>query len=883
MASKVKCTCGHSWNKSDSSKKDVNVCHVCGKDNTMKNGGWLDNYGKADNANDSDVSLPEDFNGLSYDTTGRDYSSAWGGQFQQGGSIPGSVGFTYARTGDIPSNGKYAKKTMASAQSGITTVSTSSPEYKELYENRQLGRWSEQNQAYNLPDLPEFTVTGSDLRGVQGVENMRASFAKNALGVMGSSQTVPMDYLTGKQQTPSEAWGFQQPGGWLDSPKSFGKNLSNFGMDAFLDPMNLVGVGVADDIARTTIKNLGKKSSNNFYEIIDSPSYRELQDYDPDYAKSISEQIKSGNTWLKDWFSNPATQKKMQELDFNKDPKVRQNIEDFMSGKNIVKGDTDQFNFSGSEAGVYSPSKNRAVVDVMNPIFFEGKFSIPSTTVHEGTHLLSRGDLAYGNEANNLVRDIFASDDFLYDLTKKSAGRSKMFDSPEVHARIMQLRKNYGISPDQEVSKELVDKIIEDGISSKTPVAPSFFKQIENKDAFKKAFNSLPALAPVLGTASIIENSEKKKNGGNIPQAQNGQEMKFYQERLDWKPKSMQDGGTTEKSWLGKAKQFIAEEISDPLTTKGLLMLNDLKPLTNEQIYKTVRPTDYPNFFKLPGHAYNYLMGNESNPIVDQYGNPHISEEFYSTAMGLNNESKFLKESEYIPSNSKNPDANYYSIRDIIDQDKVFELTRNLKAGQKLPVNGLDQILKEEWLSEYGNSKVDEKDKSFKKFSDLDPLQRFTLQKSNDNSYVSMYDKYDFDNPAINRLLHPVEVYDRFYRNKPKSKLLPSSPSKKKEGGVIKDNQGYWNPENHGKVVEIDSNNITMQGVNQSLLGVSNTGDTKLMKPGKNYKFKGEKVTEYPIARLGINDLDAQPMKKLNQLTNFTNNPDKNNWLDKYN
>jgi hypothetical protein len=34
---------------------------------------------------------------------------------------------------------------------------------------------------------------------------------------------------------------------------------------------------------------------------------------------------------------------------------------------------------------------------------------------------------------------------------------------------------------------------------------------------------------------------------------------------------------------------------------------------------------------------------------------------------------------------------------------------------------------------------------------------------------------------------------------------------------------------------------------------------------------------------VGINQLDAQPMKKLNQLLNFTNNPDKDNWLDKYN
>lgn len=107
--------------------------------------------------------------------------------------------------------------------------------------------------------------------------------------------------------------------------------------------------------------------------------------------------------------------------------------------------------------------------------------------------------------------------------------------------------------------------------------------------------------------------------------------------------------------------------------------------------------------------------------------------------------------------------------------------------------------------------------------------------------------------------------------------------SKKKDGGIVKDNEGYWNPDNWGQPVEIDSNMITMQGVYEPLLGVSDTGDTKLMKPGKNYKFKGKKVTEYPVAKLGINQLDAQPMKKLNQLLNFTNNPDKDNWLDKYN
>lgn len=70
------------------------------------------------NYNDASVSMSKDFVGDGYSNVGRNYSPAWGGQFAMGGSMPGAVGFTYARTGSIPSNGPYAKKTKASAQNG---------------------------------------------------------------------------------------------------------------------------------------------------------------------------------------------------------------------------------------------------------------------------------------------------------------------------------------------------------------------------------------------------------------------------------------------------------------------------------------------------------------------------------------------------------------------------------------------------------------------------------------------------------------------------------------------------------------------------------------------------------------------------------------------
>ena len=78
-----------------------------------------DNYGKKANPNDVQASVGPDFVGLGYNTKGRKYSPSWGGRFQMGGSMPGAVGFTYARTaGSAPANGKYTKKTKASAQNG---------------------------------------------------------------------------------------------------------------------------------------------------------------------------------------------------------------------------------------------------------------------------------------------------------------------------------------------------------------------------------------------------------------------------------------------------------------------------------------------------------------------------------------------------------------------------------------------------------------------------------------------------------------------------------------------------------------------------------------------------------------------------------------------
>ena len=166
MKGKVNCyNCGHSWNKSDSSKKDMYVCHMCGKGNVkMENGGWLDDL------------IPEAQNGIEgtmggLTDKGFNYNGAWGGpSMQTGGSLPGSVGFSYARTNSpAPSNGPYAKKTKASAQNG-NNIEQDNEWLTNWYKNRKIP--NEQLQSIYKQDEPYYLERLQNIPKVNNVDSI---------------------------------------------------------------------------------------------------------------------------------------------------------------------------------------------------------------------------------------------------------------------------------------------------------------------------------------------------------------------------------------------------------------------------------------------------------------------------------------------------------------------------------------------------------------------------------------------------------------------------------------------------------------------------------------------------------------------------------------
>lgn len=82
------------------------------------------------------------------------------------------------------------------------------------------------------------------------------------------------------------------------------------------------------------------------------------------------------------------------------------------------------------------------------------------------------------------------------------------------------------------------------------------------------------------------------------------------------------------------------------------------------------------------------------------------------------------------------------------------------------------------------------------------------------------------------------------------SQFVDSDIVAQQGGNLVEDNLGYWNPKNIGKNVKIDGGNITMEKVEQPLIGRADTGETKLMMPNQKYTFAGAKhVIESPLTK----------------------------------
>ena len=165
---------------------------------------------------------------------------------------------------------------------------------------------------------------------------------------------------------------------------------------------------------------------------------------------------------------------------------------------------------------------------------------------------------------------------------------------------------------------------------------------------------------------------------------------------------------------------------------------------------------------------------------------------------------------------------------------------------------------REDYISNYINKNVDpEKLKTFDEGSYANSVYNLIDKNLSRTMPAQNYEQYNELMPVTVKSKKKMQNGGEmaFYQNGLDFK--PKSISK--NGSVIKDDRGQW--AHPGEVTEIGSNDITMQGVDYPVLGVSDTGHTQMMQPGQDYKFDGKKVTEYPMAQDGTRlnvDLNKQ-------------------------
>jgi len=870
MSNKITCTCGHSWNKSSSSKKDMRICHICGKDNTMKNGGWLDAY-------DDEMQLggyvyptnyvPQAENGIEgtmggLTDKGFNYNGAWGGTMQMGGSMPGSVGFTYARTKGIPSNGPYAKKTMASAQNGkeveykelpeITVVGSKDKQTRDFY-NNLIDKFSEGEPASAKNPFIDARVMGQYL----GVMNMgkeygfpkvksetKSGIYKNARG-----HYNPLTETIYANDVPT--WVSEIAHHVQMKDNIVGKGLQWLGND-LIEYIKQPIASIKGEKLPSPYKKEGTVEHEAHSIIQPMLEERAMKDYekyrDSELAKSREKRFLYENRNLQ----NGGEMKFYQEgLDWT--PK---NIS--RDGSEVPQA---QAGFRG--LGPITPDDVSRFFDL---------FSIPQKAVTK----LVTGKYQTPSEAMNIKNPVGAfAVDAILDPTNLVGGAAA--------SKIGKVAK----------SATKASKVAKPAVSSAVKNVVNKTKNLEDLQAAKKFAKDYGYKLP--------ENLERIAQSDELTNRTVRGLMNRHNTFVRGVSTNWSDG-----------RQRSLDDLSD----LGIDYFKNPKQAAEYMATHIPGYTGYGRFGLEPGESALYLSNSIPTAEGYTYGQGYIAKVKRPTDFSSTNRQDWIKANDFdvsldfkgSPHNQGIVKNDYIrrfptSLRELLattgDPNKFTKLKQVLEEKEKL----YEKLANESW-AKYNNKigKLDYQTDAIARknsLSDLPVLRDkpnyfdnlkqdylFTMRDLSQSYYdilpyrdavkgifgdsdvwkavgKNLFGKVDpFSHYAIKgnpgtkvlELLNLKEISpeiwentSRLHTNKYSDKL-----TRKEEGGEIKkDDMGYWNPENWGEPVEINSNQITMQGVYEPLLGISDTGDTQIMYPGEDYKFKGKKVTEYPVKKNG--------------------------------
>jgi len=777
MAKGIKCTCGHSWNKSDSSKKDMYVCHMCGKDNTMKDGGWLDNYGKKPNPNEVDVSVGPGFVGMGNDTTGRNYSPAWGGQFQSGGFLQ-PISYKLPSRYRIP----YAEPSTELA----TSIGGVDGEPAYLIPMFKGGK--------DLKDpVAEYRKTGEHLGGPFKTWQEAEKW----------EQEIRHPYVEkGKPiPTPLKRWGDMEDGGYV---AQVGKSIPT----------------MADSLALY----------NNSKKVLDYYNDKRYKNYSTiDYKK-------------KEHYKRYNREALADFLKLNKSSGI------------LVPTDT----------GKKYEITRIGALDTKSPMqLFDNRI----TPTMQYYYVNSKTD-----------DPLFADNVSIYSYDPILVKPVSMLTSKERATRLKRYGKESG----------LIDEKVEPSTSTEESKT-----ELEKKKTpvIKKSEETKPAPYTPTGSKKYILNgieiSEEDFLGtGNTT---GGSKRIIYSTPKLKERKVLRLDGTPETDPEKIRKAMRAQEKDSDMAMGGTMQYGGSKSTTDSVRHQANKILQYEQLRGGPGGAPlpYYSDPKYMNMLMDKVY-PEVKKIMPgATAMEAGEAMDFIFNAGWDENNNKiTKDPRAYALQEYYRQYDQSKLDADGKwSGRKNAPYSFDQ----EYASTIGKLSENERRTLMNKGRDWyykninNPAPGVPNSNYNDTWYGRIWNTNDYlpfdpKNPkfvpkkAMGGSL-PGAVgftYARVagsapsngkYAKKTKASAqngkemkfyqegLDFKPNSIAQEGAIVDPMGQW--AHPGEVTIIPGTDITMEGVDYPVLGISDTGDQQMMYPGEDYNFDGEYVTEYPMMKEG--------------------------------
>ena len=827
----------------------MNVCHVCGKDNTMKNGGWLnkyeqggmvlkqqpdDNYGKKANPNDVQASVGPDFVGLGYNTKGRNYSPAWGGQFAMGGALPGAVGFTYARTQNpAPSNGKYAKKTKASAQNG--------KEMRFYQEGLDFTPKTISQNGLIMDRFKEEKAPSDATRVAAPVKPLtKKELEENARinkETQKRTEELNKQILAERQVNRNTKGDVNTPGSFriADKLRLFPGSVGGVGemFDEYINPAYTVG-GLADALG----ESVAARSPEGVAATLAMTAGLGAMGLDPLGSAMKAQRFSKGalNNLGYDVqvAGNPFRGKGMpiREIDDVVAPARQQRISQAVSQGS-----------QSSRVPYQFPTDEELLA--MNTAEANRYFRRPSQTTSPASTTPNTNDASYITQQIDETRRRLAEvdarragnidpDSFDWTVPRRPANTTNIpaLDPIEEYYQRNPRPVTQRIPTEEELAalrREIpVDREVQSNLQR---AADDLLRRIRGE--------SSTSITPAPAPQPMSESLQRALR--DIDMEPSASDLDFISEDDLVAPAPAPPAAAlpVEKQWEADKFRIGQGDQSGEFVTKHPEGHNIRESIEAYESGPMLRTYDIADAKSPSQHIQIRTRQDPGDPYVDVRDVSFFNRDPKSSSKQMNIVFSHLPEKARIEPISTS----------IHSQPLLNTRVAKLSSGQPgriqieplTRMSSLNQITRsgfspDAWYTEIIDQfpKLERTYKTINEYTGSELAMPYIKYKGNPISFE------EFKSPDFKRQvmdagnLFDIDVMVNKYK----------TIKNWKNGGQIVDPMGQW--AHPGKTTIIPGNDITMKGVNYDVLGVSNTGDKKLMKPGKNYKFDGDYVTEYP-------------------------------------